>query len=131
MPTPSSPATILIADDETHIVYVVEAKLVKAGYNVVVARNGEEALKLALEHRPALAITDLNMPKMDGLEFSTALRNASETAETPVIMLTGRGHTVPDEDRAQTNICHLESKPFSAKHLLSLVQNVLEQRQAA
>lgn len=131
MPTESRPPTILIADDETHIVYVVETKLLKAGYDVVVARNGEEAFELALEHRPALAITDLNMPKMDGLQFSIALRAQAETAETPVIMLTGRGHTVPDEDRAQTNIRHLESKPFSTRHLLSLVQDVLGSRQAA
>ncbi|MBB6429261.1 response regulator [Algisphaera agarilytica] len=127
----SDKPTILIADDETHIVYIVEAKLLKAGYDVVVARNGEEALKRALEHRPALAITDLNMPVMDGLQFSVALRAEAKTAEIPVIMLTGRGHTVPEQDLAQTNICHLESKPFSAKHLLSLVQDVLAQRQAA
>ncbi|MEL7087901.1 MAG: response regulator, partial [Planctomycetota bacterium] len=66
------PPTILIADDEAHIVYILEGKLTKAGYEVLVARNGEQALALALEHRPALAITDLNMPGTDGLGFSIA-----------------------------------------------------------
>lgn len=131
MTTPTPPPTILIADDEAHIVYIVETKLIKAGYDVVVARNGQEALRLAQTHRPALAITDLNMPGMDGLELCLALRRHPETAHTPIIMLTGRGHTIPEADRAKTNIRHLESKPFSAKHLLSLVQNVLGHAQAA
>ncbi|MEM9915017.1 MAG: response regulator [Planctomycetota bacterium] len=130
--TAESPApTILIADDETHIVYVLEAKLIKEGFKVLVARNGQEALDLALEHRPTLAVTDLDMPVMTGLEFSIALRAHADTADTPVIMLTGRGHTVDDADRARTNIQHLESKPFSARHLLGLVQDVLTRRQAA
>lgn len=131
MPHPSPPPTILIADDEAHIVYILEAKLASAGYRVVVARNGQEALDLALEHRPMLAVTDLDMPVMNGLEFSIALRDHPDTAHTPVIMLTGRGHTVEDGDRAKTNIQHVESKPFSARHLLSLVQNVLGHSQAA
>lgn len=118
--------TILIADDEAHIVYILEGKLADAGYRVLVARDGAEALTLALEHRPALAITDLNMPGTDGLAFSVALRENPTTADTPVIMLTGRGHTVPESDIARTNICHLESKPFSARHLLKLVNRVLD-----
>lgn len=129
-PSPSAP-TILIADDEAAIVYIVEGKLAKAGYRVVVARNGQQALRLAAEHRPALAITDLNMPVMDGLAFSIALRENPDTADIPVVMLTGRGHTIPDQDRRRTNIQHTESKPFSAKHLLTLVENVLGNASAA
>ncbi|MEM7624244.1 MAG: response regulator [Planctomycetota bacterium] len=121
----TDPITILIADDEAHIVYILEGKLAEAGYRVVTARNGAEALKLALDHQPALAITDLNMPGTDGLEFAIGLRDHPATTDTPVIMLTGRGHTVPDEDRARTNIQHLESKPFSARRLLKLVNEVL------
>ncbi|MEM8738729.1 MAG: response regulator [Planctomycetota bacterium] len=124
MSTDDSP-TILIADDEAHIVYILEAKLSDAGFSVLIARDGIEALELAREHRPSLAITDLNMPRMDGLALSIALREHPDTAETPVIMLTGRGHTVPDEQRAKTNIQHLESKPFSARHLLTLVEQIL------
>jgi len=129
-PTNHSP-TILIADDETHIVYILEGKLTQAGYRVVVARDGREALELALEHRPDLAITDLNMPIMDGLAFCRALREHPAVADLPVIMLTGRGHALCDKDRAETNIHHIESKPFSARHLLTLVQDVLPPAQAA
>ena len=127
----SEPTTILIADDEAHILYIVEAKLTDAGYRVVVAQDGAQALALALEHRPSLAITDLNMPGTDGLAFSKALREDPRTADTPVIMLTGRGHTVPSEDLARTNIRHLESKPFSARLLLRRVNEVLGPSRAA
>ena len=121
-----APPTILIADDESHIVHILENKLSKAGYRVVVARDGAEALALALRERPALCITDLNMPGTDGLAFSLGLAEHPQTADTPVVMLTGRGHTVPDDQRARTNIVHLESKPFSARQLLTLVQSLLE-----
>ena len=122
----STPPTILIADDEAHIVYILEAKLTKAGYRVVVARNGQEALDLARRELPDLCITDLNMPGTDGLDFSLGLRQHGPTTDTPVVMLTGRGHTVPDEQRVRTNIVHLESKPFSARALLGLVQSILD-----
>ena len=127
----SNPPTILIAEDETHIVFILEAKLSAAGFDVVVARNGRDALAAAHEHRPALAITDLNMPLMDGLEFAIALRGDPATAGIPVIMLTGRGHTVSDDDRARTNIRVLESKPFSARHLLAVVQDMVATPQPA
>ncbi len=125
MPDATSPPTILIADDESHIVYILETKLSKAGYRVVVARNGAQALELALRESPALCITDLNMPGTDGLQFSLGLCQHPGTAQTPVIMLTGRGHTVSEDQRALTNIVHLESKPFSARHLLVLVESIL------
>lgn len=131
MPADNIAPTILIADDEVHIVYILEGKLNKAGYHVVTARNGQEALDLAIEHRPTLVITDLNMPIMDGLAFSIALRSHPDVAHTPVIMLTGRGHTVEDDDLVKTHIQHIESKPFSARHILSLVQSTLSNSQAA
>lgn len=127
----SEPTTILIADDEAHIVYILEGKLADAGYRVLVARDGEEATALAIEHGPALAITDLNMPGTDGLAFSKAIHADPKTAHIPVIMLTGRGHTLPEEERQQTNIQHLESKPFSARRMLGLVQSILGPAQAA
>lgn len=131
MPPPTSTPTILIADDEAAIVYIVENKLAKAGYRVVVARNGLDALRLAVKHRPALAITDLNMPIMNGMAFSVALRENPDTADIPIVMLTGRGHTVPEQDLARTNIRHLESKPFSAKHLVTLIDKMLGKAKAA
>ncbi len=127
MPQSSPPIPLLIADDDTHIVYILKIKLEEAGYEVHVARNGEDALALALEVRPRLVVTDLNMPVMNGLELAIALRADPATAQTPVIMLTARGHAVSDEDRARTNIQKMESKPFSARHLITHIQTHLSE----
>ncbi len=125
MPDPGTPIPVVIADDDTHIVYILKVKLEEAGYDVHPTNNGEDALELAQRVRPALVISDFNMPVMDGLQFAIALRDTPETADVPVIMLTARGHAVSDEELARTNIQHMESKPFSARHLIAKAQELL------
>lgn len=121
-----TPITILLCDDEPHITYIVQAKFEQAGYQVIVERNGQEGLDAACEHRPSLVVTDFNMPVMDGLAFSQALRTNPDTADTPVLMLTARGYAIADDELAKTNIVHMESKPFSARGLLKRVQEILD-----
>jgi len=91
------------------------------GRRVVSACNGEEALALAIAHRPRVVITDFQMPRMDGLELAMRLQSHPETSETPVIMLTARGHKLVPSEMRLTGIRHLMSKPFSAKELAGLV----------
>lgn len=119
------PQTILLADDEAHITHIVAQKLRSAGFNVVVARDGEEAYDLAREHKPDLIITDLQMPYMSGLELCTKLRSGPETSHTPVLMLTARGYVLDPFDVQQTNIKHVLCKPFSARDVLSRAQEIL------
>src|SRR5262245_39891912 len=104
--------TILLADDEAHITCVMAQKLRSAGYGVVAARDGEEALELTLRTRPAIVITDLQMPRMSGLELAIRLRETEETASIPVIMLTARGYIMDPATTAKTNIRHVIGKPF-------------------
>ncbi len=120
-----TPQTILLADDEAHITHVVGTKLRSAGYTTVVARDGEEALTLALQHRPNLVITDLQMPYMSGIELATRLRADERTAATPVVMLTARGYVLDEHELAATNIRAVMSKPFSARDVLRRVEEVL------
>ncbi len=117
--------TILLADDEAHITHVVGMKLRAAGYTTVVARDGEEALTLALKHRPDLVITDLQMPYMSGIELATQLRADERTAETPVLMLTARGYVLDESELRATNIRVVLSKPFSARDILRRVEEFL------
>ena len=84
------PKTILLADDEAHITHVVGAKLRGAGYAVLTARDGEEALAIAKEHRPEMIITDLQMPYMSGIELATRLAEAEETRDA-IKVLSGKG----------------------------------------
>jgi DNA-binding response OmpR family regulator len=123
----SSNKTILVADDESHILHVVSLKLRNAGYRVVTARDGQEALELAQQERPDLLITDYHMPQLSGLELCQKLKQAAETSGIPAIMLTARGYHLEPTDTEKNGILRMLSKPFSPRHLLATVNEVLEQ----
>jgi two-component system phosphate regulon response regulator PhoB len=119
--------TILVADDESHILHVVSLKLRNAGFRVVTARDGQEALELAMQEKPDLLITDYHMPQLSGLELCQKLKQEAATAHIPAIMLTARGYHLEPHDTEQSGILRMLSKPFSPRQLLSTVNEVLEQ----
>ena len=82
-------ARILVIDDEEMYREIISVTLQLAGYRVVTAGNGVEGLAAAKEHRPDLILSDINMPKMDGLALLTALGQESTVAGTPFVFLTG------------------------------------------
>ena len=123
--------TILVADDESHILHVVSLKLRNAGYRVVTARDGQEALEMAQQERPDLLITDYHMPQLNGLELCRRLKQDPKTTGIPAIMLTARGYELEPSDTEQSGILRMLSKPFSPRHLLSTVEEVLAQTVAA
>ena len=118
--------TILVADDETHILNVVSLKLKNAGYNVITARDGQEALDLALSERPNLLITDYHMPELSGLELCKRLKQDPATSHILAIMLTARGYNLEPQDTEDSGILRMLSKPFSPRQLLTTVNEVLE-----
>ena len=117
--------TILVADDESHILHVVSLKLKNAGYRVLTARDGQEALELAQQEKPDLLITDYHMPQLSGLELCQKLKQDPATAHIPAIMLTARGYSLEEADTEQSGILRTLSKPFSPRHLLSTVEELL------
>lgn len=127
----SEPLTVLIADDEPHVRHLVGAKLKLAGFNVLVASNGQNCLDLAREHRPHLIVTDFQMPVLSGFEMSQALAADANTASIPVILLTARGHKLSQDDLATTSICMVVDKPFGPTDLINRVKGMLELNQAA
>src|SRR5436853_7611613 len=122
--------TILVADDESHILHVVSLKLRNAGYTVVTARDGQEALELAQLELPDLLITDYHMPQLSGLELCRRLKQDAATSKIPAIMLTARGYNLEPQDTETSGILRMLSKPFSPRHLLSTVNEVLEGKAA-
>src|SRR5712671_5197312 len=82
----TNPKTILVADDESHILHVVSLKLRNAGFRVVTARDGQEALELAQQEHPDLLITDYHMPQLSGLELCQRLKQDPATTHIPAIM---------------------------------------------
>lgn len=119
-----SSKTIVLADDEAHITHVLRLKFEGKGYRVHVAADGQEAFELVIEHRPDLVITDLQMPVCSGYELAVMMRGDARVSQTPVIMLTARGHTLSKEEIGQTNIRHLLPKPFSAREVEGLVAEI-------
>jgi DNA-binding response OmpR family regulator len=116
---------ILIADDDPDILALVSFRLERAGYEVVQARNGEEAVQVALARRPDLAVIDVTMPRIDGYEATRQLRQQEETSRMPIILLTAR---VQEEDIARGFDAGADDyvrKPFSPQELGSRVQAAL------
>lgn len=115
---------ILVVDDEAHIVHVVSMKLRNAGFEVVTAADGEEALEMAQAERPDLIITDYHMPVMNGVELCCELRKNESLRGVPAIMLTARGYALEPEDMQRTGIHTVLSKPFSPRELLATVREL-------
>ena len=117
---------ILVADDESHIVQVLALKFRNAGHDVIEANDGEEALDLVRKHRPDVLITDMQMPFMNGIELAGALLDDPSTASIPVVVLTARGWAMDDCIATLSNVKSVESKPFSPREILSLVENLVD-----
>lgn len=122
---------ILVCDDEPHIVHVVAAKLRNAGFEVLTASDGAEALSAAQQHRPDLVITDYQMPFLSGLELCTKLREDENLCDTPAIMLTARGFSLGDGVLEGTNVRRLLAKPFSPRAVLEAVKKILDESATA
>jgi DNA-binding response OmpR family regulator len=119
---------ILVADDDPDILALVSFRLQKSGYEILEARTGEEAVRVALDRLPDLAILDVMMPLVDGYEATRRLRQHEETRRMPVILLTAR---VQEEDIARgfdAGADDYVKKPFSPQELGSRVQAVLGRR---
>ncbi len=119
--------TILVVDDEVQIVRVLRGYLEQAGYRVLVAYNGEEALYTARQERPDLVILDLQLPKIDGLEFTRRVR--AEQPNLAILMLTAR---VEEMDRIlglELGADDYVTKPFSPREVVARVRAVLRRGQ--
>lgn len=81
--------TILVADDDYDLVNYIRIRLEHAGYAVLTTDDGEEALKLALERKPDVAVLDVRMPTLDGFGVTRQIRSTESVREMPVILLTG------------------------------------------
>jgi two-component system, OmpR family, KDP operon response regulator KdpE len=113
---------ILAVDDEPQILRVLRTTLAANGYEVRTAANGEEALDIFEQFRPELVITDLSMPKMNGAELSSAIRNLSAV---PIIVLSVRGEERWKIDALDSGADDYVTKPFSINELLARVRAAL------
>lgn len=120
--------TVLVADDDEDIRELVSYRLEKSGYKVVAAADGETAFNLALEHEPAVAILDVIMPRMNGLELTRKLREAHSTSKMAIILLSASVQDGDIQKGFQAGANDYLKKPFSPQELNARVQAVLDRR---
>jgi DNA-binding response OmpR family regulator len=126
--TENGKPVVLVADDDPDILALVSFRLERAGYDVLGAHDGEEALRLAVEHAPDLAVLDVMMPKLDGYEVTTRLRQNGATRRMPIILLTARVQEADIARGFEVGADDYVKKPFSPQELGARVQAILGRR---
>ncbi len=117
---------VLIVDDEPYVLRVLQLKLENAGYEVVTALNGVDGLEKFVKNRPAVVITDIQMPLMDGQEMYQMMKEQSESIPFFVIMMTSAiDSAMQIWARKTENILFVE-KPVSPRNILRLVEQNFE-----
>ena len=117
--------TILAVDDEVHILELISFNLKAAGYHVVTALTGEEALKRCEVEKPSLVLLDIMLPGIDGLEVCRRLKGDRTTSNIPIIMLTARGDEVDKILGLELGADDYITKPFSVRELAARVKSLL------
>jgi diguanylate cyclase (GGDEF)-like protein len=119
------PDLILVVDDDQDIASFVEFNLKVHGYDVIRARDGEDALEVMENKRPDLAVVDWMMPRMDGVELTRRLRAEPLTSALPVIMLTAKSMSVDKVVGLTAGVDDYLVKPFDTAELIARVSSTL------
>jgi len=122
---------ILIADDEPSIVAAVEFLLRRNGYEVEVARNGEEALRLVDTSHPDLVVLDVMMPVKSGYEICKRIRERPDSESIKIIMLSAKGRDAEVSKGLSIGADVYITKPFSTRELLAKIEGLLRQNPVA
>ncbi|MDD5005469.1 MAG: response regulator [Candidatus Omnitrophica bacterium] len=117
--------TILIVDDEVDILTVLSARLIDAGYDVLKADNGIEAIDIAKQKMPHLIILDIMMPHMDGVTVSQHLKENKNTKDIPVIFLTALQGKKEEMTNHKSGKNIIFSKPYNPKELLDKIKELI------
>lgn len=118
-------ATVLVADDDPDLLSLMARRLMKAGYSVVTAVDGQEAIEFATEFLPDLALLDVMMPKLTGLEVTARLR-ADPTTNTMKVILISAGFKKESDEASLIGADSYIVKPFDRDEPLARIRAVLE-----
>lgn len=116
---------ILIVDDEPNIVISLEFLMEQSGYEVAIARNGEEALEKITSFEPDLVLLDIMLPLLNGFEVCQRIRENPQWNRTKVIMLSAKGREIDVSKGIALGADAYVTKPFSTKDLIAQVQRLL------
>ena len=118
-------ARVLIADDEPNIVISLEYLMKREGYEVLIARDGQEALDIILRERPQLVLLDVMMPHKTGFEVCQQVRATDSVKDTPILMLTAKGRETDVAKGLGVGATAYLAKPFSTKEIAQKVRELL------
>lgn len=121
---------VLLAEDEANIVASLAFVLERAGYDVDVHTNGDDACRAAVETRPDVLILDVMLPGMDGYEILRQVRDNAGTSELPVLMLTAKGQREDREMALRNGADLFITKPFSNASIVTAVNQLAEKSEA-
>ncbi|ASC68147.1 response regulator [Achromobacter denitrificans] len=124
-------ATILVADDSATMRMIVQATLTGAGWKVLTAGNGQEALEMARRHPVDLVVSDWNMPVMGGLELIQGLREEDQYLDVPVLVLTTEDDVDSKMAARDLGVCGWLSKPVDPDVLVELASELLDEQAGA
>ncbi len=118
--------TVLLAEDEPNIVESITFLLERAGFDVIVATDGRQALVTALEKLPDVLVLDLMLPELDGYEVLRNLRADPDGAKLPVLMLTAKGQRIDRETALECGADLFMTKPFANAEITAAVMKLAE-----
>lgn len=121
------PKKILLVDDANTVLMMERMMLRGAGYDVVTARNGEEAVQMAIAERPDLILLDVIMPRMDGFEACRQIRANESTKAIPIIMVTTRSEATSVQTGLDAGANECLTKPFNSVELLGKLRTFLRE----
>lgn len=124
-PAPGMKPKVLIADDEPNIVISLEFMMKREGFEVIVARDGAEALEVIRREHPRLVLLDATMPGMSGFDVCEAVRADAEVAATRIVMLTAKGRETDMARGVGAGADAYVTKPFSTRDLVQKVKDLL------
>lgn len=122
-------AKVLVVDDEPNIVLSLEFLMEQAGFEVITAEDGEQALEQVNNTSPDLLLLDISLPGMSGFDVLERLRGQETTAQLPIIMLTAHGRDVEREKGMALGADDYITKPFSTQSLVEKVKALLTEEQ--
>ena len=117
---------VLVVDDEAYIRDMLNLMLQLNDFRVEEAEDGKDALRVLQTTKPDVMILDVMMPNMDGISLCKTLRNQPETAELPIIMLSGKTHMNAENDGLAAGANLYMVKPMKTNELISNIRNLLE-----
>ncbi|MHB8469653.1 MAG: response regulator transcription factor [Gaiellaceae bacterium] len=121
-----SEAVVLVADDDEDILLLVTTRLRRDGFEVLSARNGSDALTLAKERKPAVAVLDIGMPGLDGLDVLREIRADASLTQTRVLLLTAKAQESDVRRGYEAGADSYVRKPFSPAELSAEVRELAD-----